>query len=277
MSERPLEVVTTDEVTGQRLGLSKQGAQVLLPVAALLVILGLWWITVRVFNIPQYILPDPSSVFTSMAENRTELLTNTWATGRIAALGLLLSFVVGVPVGLLVARYRVARRILMPPIVALQSLPKVALAPLFVAWLGFGIAPKLIVTVLITFFPLTLATIVGIESITTSTAHLARSMGCRSITFLRYIQLPTAAPYVAAAFRTSATLAVVGTLVAEFVGSIDGLGNLLLIASGNRDTALAFGAIVTVALLGVAFYVAAALIARAATLRLGASYMGSVT
>jgi NitT/TauT family transport system permease protein len=212
-----------------------------------------------------------------MAENRTELLTNTWATGRIAALGLLLSFVVGVPVGLLVARYRVARRILMPPIVALQSLPKVALAPLFVAWLGFGIAPKLIVTVLITFFPLTLATIVGIESITISTAHLARSMGCRSIAFLRYIQLPTAAPYVAAAFRTSATLAVVGTLVAEFVGSIDGLGNLLLIASGNRDTALAFGAIMTVALLGVAFYVSAALIARAATLRLGASYMGSVT
>jgi NitT/TauT family transport system permease protein len=252
-------------------------SQLLLPAAAVGVVVLLWWAIVTIFAIPQYIVPSPGAVFASMAENRVQLLTNAWATGRIAALGLLLSFLLGVPVGLIVARYRFARRVLMPPIVAIQSLPKVALAPLFVAWLGFGIAPKLIITVLVTFFPMTLATIVGVESITRSTAYLARSMGCRSFRFLRYIQLPTAAPFIAAAFRTSATLAVVGALVAEFVGSIEGLGNLLLIASGNRDTTLAFGAILTVGLLGVVFYVGAAALARAATMSLGARYMGSVT
>jgi NitT/TauT family transport system permease protein len=252
-------------------------SQFLLPAIAIALVILSWWVVVAMFDIPQYIVPSPGSVFASMAANRTQLLTNAWATGRIAALGLLLSFLVGVPVGLVVARYRFARRVLMPPIVAIQSLPKVALAPLFVAWLGFGVAPKLIITVLVTFFPLTLATIVGVESITRSTAYLARSMGCRSLAFLRYIQLPTAAPFIAAAFRTSATLAVVGALVAEFVGSIEGLGNLLLIASGNRDTTLAFGAILTVGLLGVVFYVGAAALVRAATMRLGARYMGSVT
>jgi NitT/TauT family transport system permease protein len=251
--------------------------QLVLPIVSLGVVVTLWWVAVLIFDIPSYIVPAPGSVFSSMAENRTELVTQAWATGRIAALGLLLSFVIGVPLGIAVARYRMARRLLMPPIVALQSLPKVALAPLFVAWLGFGVAPKLIITVLITFFPLMLSAIVGAESITISTGYLARSMGCRSVAFLRYIQLPSAAPFIAAAFRTSATLAVVGALVAEFVGSIDGLGNLLLIASGNRDTTLAFGAILTVAILGVLFYVGAAALARAATLRLGARFMGSVT
>jgi NitT/TauT family transport system permease protein len=277
MSDRTVETAMPD-ATGADIRRSERSwSQLLLPAVAVGVVVLLWWVVVTIFAIPQYIVPSPGAVFASMAENRVQLLTNAWATGRIAALGLLLSFLLGVPVGLIVARYRFGRRVLMPPIVAIQSLPKVALAPLFVAWLGFGVAPKLIITVLVTFFPMTLATIVGVESITRSTAYLARSMGCRSFAFLRYIQLPTAAPFIAAAFRTSATLAVVGALVAEFVGSIEGLGNLLLIASGNRDTTLAFGAILTVGLLGVVFYVGAAALARAATMSLGARYMGSVT
>jgi NitT/TauT family transport system permease protein len=276
MSDRPVHSVPGGDATDTPRS-HRSWVPLLLPIITFMGVLALWWALVTIFNIPRYIVPSPGSVFSSMAENRTELITNAWATGHIAALGLMLSFLIGVPVGIVVARFRVARRVLMPPIVALQSLPKVALAPLFVAWLGFGMAPKLIITVLITFFPLTLSTIVGVESITISTAFLAQSMGCRSVAFLRYIQLPSAAPYIAAAFRTSATLAVVGALVAEFVGSINGLGNLLLIASGNRDTTLAFGAILTVALLGVVFYVGAAVLARAATSRLGAQYMGSVT
>jgi NitT/TauT family transport system permease protein len=277
VNDRSVEVIIPEDDANKNHRSHRSWIPVLLPAISLSAVLLLWWAVVTIFSIPRYIVPSPGAVFSSMAENRTELLTNAWATGHIAALGLMLSLVIGVPVGLIVGRFQFARRILMPPIVALQSLPKVALAPLFVAWLGFGIAPKLIITVLITFFPLTLSTIVGVESITVSTAFLARSMGCRSIAFLRYIQLPSAAPYIAAAFRTSATLAVVGALVAEFVGSINGLGNLLLIASGNRDTTLAFGAILTVALLGVVFYVGAAALARAATSRLGTRYMGSVT
>lgn len=249
----------------------------LLPVISFAVVLVAWWAIVGLFSIPPYIIPSPAAVAASMAENRSSLLSAAWATGTVALIGLGTAVVIGIPTGLLIARWPLARRLLMPPLVAIQSLPKVALAPLFVAWLGFGLGPKLLITVLITFFPLTLATIVGVESVSVSTVHLARSMGCSGRRFLSYILLPTAAPYIGAAFRTSATLAVVGTLVSEFVGSANGLGNLLLIASGNRDTALAFAAILTVAILGVVLYVGAAAAARLASVRLGPTYMRSVT
>jgi NitT/TauT family transport system permease protein len=251
--------------------------QILVPAISLAALLVLWAGAIALFDIPKYVIPSPISVIDRMIEERADLASEAIATGSIAALGLLLSIVVGIPLGLMIGLWRSSRRILMPPLVALQSLPKVALAPLFVAWLGFGVAPKLIITVLITFFPMTLATIVGVESVTITTERMARSMGCRGGKYVRYVVLPSAAPYVAAAFRTCATLAVVGTLVAEFVGSANGLGNLLLIASGERDTTLAFGAIIAVAILGIVFYMAAAITARAATRRLGSAYMRSVT
>jgi NitT/TauT family transport system permease protein len=238
---------------------------------------ALWAITVAVFNFPRYVIPKPVDVFRRMWEERHQLFDNGAATSEIAAAGLVLSLAIGVSVGLVIGRWRIARRILMPPIVAIQSIPKVALAPLFVVWLGFGSLPKLIITVLITFFPLVLATVVGVESVPLRTVHLVRSMGCRGLRFLRHLVLPSAAPYVASAFRTSATLAVVGALVAEFVGSEKGLGNYLLIASGNRDTEGAFGAILVVAVLGIIFYAGASVLTRVATMHLGPRYMRSVT
>lgn len=247
----------------------------LLPLTSAALIVALWFAVVSIFELAEYILPSPDAVLSSMLENRAALVEEGLATAWVAAAGLLISAALGVPLGLAIARYRILKRLLMPPVIAIQSIPKVALAPIFVTWLGFGAAPKLIIVVLVTFFPLTLAAIVGVESVTLSTSYLARSIGCRSLGLIRYIWLPAAAPYVAAAFRTAATLAVVGTLVAEFVGSAEGLGNLLLIASGNRDTTLAFAAIITVGILGMVFYGAAALVARAATSRLGSQYMRS--
>jgi NitT/TauT family transport system permease protein len=250
---------------------------VLLPLASLAAAIGAWWAIVTVFSIPRYIIPSPAAVFTRMAESRATLLSNAVASGEIAALALLISLVVGVLIGTVVARWALAKRFLMPPVVAVQSLPKVALAPLFIAWLGFGALPKVFITLLITFFPIMVATTVGMESVSRDTVYMARSMGCRSRKLLTFILLPAAAPYIGAAFRTSATLAIVGVLVSEFVGSANGLGNLLLLASGNRDTTLAFAAIVVVSLLGVLFYAVAAVLTRVATARLGSHYARSVT
>jgi NitT/TauT family transport system permease protein len=270
-------------IVGQRVAPTSRSSpiswsrQIVLPVISLGSLIVLWAAAVALFNIPKYVIPAPMSVLQSMIDEWQQLVSDTVATGTVAALGLLVSVAIGIPLGLLIGMWRLARRLLMPPLVALQSLPKVALAPLFVTWLGFGVAPKLVITVLITFFPMTLATIVGVQSVTLTTARMARSVGCRGGKLIRYIVLPSAAPYVSAAFRTSATLAVVGALVAEFVGSANGLGNLLLIASGERNTTLAFGAIIAVAVLGMVFYVLAAVCARLATRGLGSAYMRSVT
>jgi NitT/TauT family transport system permease protein len=261
----------------RRFARTASALQIVLPVISLAALILVWAAAVPLFDIPKYVIPSPASVLRTMNEERSQLISDASATGTVAVLGLIVSVGVAIPLGLLIGMWRRARRFLMPPLVALQSLPKVALAPLFVAWLGFGIAPKLIITVLITFFPMTLATIVGVQSVTITTVRMAHSMGCRGGKFVRFVVLPSAAPFVSAAFRTSATLAVVGTLVAEFVGSANGLGNLLLIASAERNTTLAFGAILTVAILGIAFYIVAAVAARLATRGLGSAHMGSVT
>lgn len=250
--------------------------EILVPVVLLVLAFVVWGAVVAVFDFPRYVLPKPTEVLRRLWDERHPLWESAIATFTIAAVGLVLSVMIGIPVGLAIGRWRLIRRILMAPIVAIQSIPKIALAPLFVVWLGFGAAPKLIIAVLITFFPLVLATVVGVETVPLRTAHLARSMGIHGPRFLGSVLLPSTAPYVAAAFRTSATLAVVGALIAEFVGSEKGLGNYLLIASGNRDTEGAFAAILVVAMGGIVFYAGASLLARLATVRLGPSYMRSV-
>lgn len=246
-----------------------------IPIVLLILVFVAWGAIVAIFDFPRYVVPKPADVLRRLWDERLPLWRSGIATFTIAAVGLALSVAVGIPVGLSIGRWRVVRRILMPPIVAIQSIPKIALAPLFVVWLGFGTAPKLIITVLITFFPLVLATVVGVETVPLRTAHLARSMGIRGPSFLRYVLVPSTAPFVVAAFRTSATLAVVGALIAEFVGSEKGLGNYLLIASGNHDTEGAFAAILVVAVGGIVFYSGASLVAKLVTVGLGPSYMRS--
>jgi ABC-type nitrate/sulfonate/bicarbonate transport system permease component len=125
----------------------------------------------------------------------------------------------------------------------------------------------MVVVVLITFFPIILGTVVGLESVTQSTMLLARSMGVRSLALYRYILFPTAAPYIAAAFRLGASLAVIGAIFAEFVGSTEGIGTKMMLAIGTHDTVLAFGALIVTAVAGILFYAVASAIAKAVTSR----------
>jgi NitT/TauT family transport system permease protein len=245
----------------------------LLPLVTTAVAVGLWELVIVVFTLPAYVLPHPLDVFERIGTERAILWTNAVATGKIAALALVISAVAGVLLGLVIGWFRTVRQLLMPLLVALQSLPKIALAPIFVAWLGFGTLPKLLIAILITFFPITLAVIVGVENVSTKVVLLSRSMGLARSAFVRKILLPSVAPYAVASLTIAATLAVVGAIVAEFVGSQEGLGNLLLLASGNRDVPLVFAAIIVTALLGIVFYAVAALAGRLLTLRLGAPYM----
>jgi NitT/TauT family transport system permease protein len=243
------------------------------PLVTLAAAIGVWELVIDVFGLQAYVLPHPSEVFRRIGTDRQVLWRNALATGKIAALALVISAITGVLLGLVIGWFRTMRQLFMPLLVALQSMPKIALAPIFVAWLGFGTLPKLLIAVLITFFPITLAVIVGVESIPAAVVLLSRSTGLAGATFVRKIMLPSVAPYAVSSLTIAATLAVVGAIVAEFVGSQDGLGNVLLLASGNRDVPLVFAAIMVTALMGIVFYVAAALVGRLFTLRLGTQYM----
>lgn len=254
--------------------LRRAGAESLLfPLVTLAVAVGCWELTVDVFALPAYVLPHPVDVFERIWTDREVLWTNALATGKIAAAALMISAVTGVLLGLVIGWFRAVRQVLMPVIVGIQSLPKIALAPLFVAWLGFGVVPKLLIAVLVTFFPITLAVVVGVDSISTRVILLSRSMGLVRGPFVAKILLPAVAPYVVASLTIAATLAVVGAIVAEFVGSEEGLGNVLLLASGNQDVPLVFAAIIITAFLGMLFYGVASVAGRLLTLRLGTRYM----
>jgi NitT/TauT family transport system permease protein len=244
-------------------------SDLLLPVISFAALIAMWWLAVELFEPAPYFLPSPDVVADRIVEERESLLSNAKATGGVALLGFGVSLVLGIGLGILIARYFWLRGALMPAVLATQSVPKIALAPLLVVWFGFGTLPKLIVAVLVTFFPILLGTIVGIESVPRSALQLARSMGCRRLSLLWRVLLPWAAPHIATAVRLSATLALIGALFAEFVGSEDGLGVLVLIANGNQDSSLTFAAVVVISMMGLALYLAASLLVKLATRGLG--------
>lgn len=241
----------------------------LFAIASGLALIAVWWVAVEIFDPPTYILPHPAAVFDELFLRRQLLLISFLATAKAAVLGLAISAVLGVFLGLVIARWEWVRAAVMPPLIATQSIPKVALAPVLVVALGFGIATKLVVVVLITFFPLVLGTVVGAQSVPRSTVLVAKSMGCRSLSYTRRIVLPTATPQLAAAFRLAASMSLIGALYAEFVGSSEGLGTVLLLAVGTADTVLAFATIIVVGVAGVIFYAGAVVIVRVATRGLG--------
>jgi NitT/TauT family transport system permease protein len=155
-------------------------------------------------------------------------------------LGFVLSILTAIPLGLLIALSPTARRMVYPFVVVIQLVPKIAVAPLFVVWLGFGLTSKLLLTVLMTFFPLLLASISGFQILDPRFLYLTRSMGATVWQTFRYLRFPSALPVIFGGLKTSATMAATAAIVAEFVGSNKGLGYLLLQATGTLDTTLVF-------------------------------------
>jgi NitT/TauT family transport system permease protein len=189
-----------------------------------------------------------------LAQKSTLLLTNGWVTTKAIILGYLLSILVGVPLALAIFLWPAFARSFYPLLVSSQAVPKTAIAPLFVIWLGFGILPKVLIAFLIAFFAIVISTVVGLGSIEPEKIYLARSMGMSpTMTFFK-IRLPQALPSIFGGLKVAMTLAVVGTVVGEFVGSDSGLGYLLLIANGNLDTPLLFAGFVGLTVIGGTLY-----------------------
>jgi len=189
-----------------------------------------------------------------MVKNAGLLLQNGWVTTIEIMLGFLLSIVVGIPLALAIFLWPAFSRSIMPLLVSSQAMPKVAVAPLFLVWFGFGILPKVLIAFLIAFFPIVINTALGLAAIEPEKIYLARSMGFGpSATFFK-IRLPNALPSIFGGLKISITLAVVGAVVGEFVGGDAGLGYLLMVANGSMDTQLLFAGIVSLTVLGVALY-----------------------
>jgi len=214
----------------------------------------LWELYVRIAEVPTYLLPTPSSAVVEMWDRREFLLEQTYTTALECIVGYVLAVIMGVPLAIVIASSKFMEKSLYPLLVASQVLPKVALAPLFLIVFGFGIASKIVIVLLISFFPIVLNGVIGLQSVERDTIFLAQSMGAGPLKTFWKFRLPHSLPAMFGGFKLAAIFAVVGAVVGEFIGADKGLGRTLLLANGQLNTRLLFATIGYLTIFGVLFY-----------------------
>jgi len=221
-----------------------------------------WEFAVRLFGIKEYLLPPPSLVWTELVKRIDPVTASIWVTTHEIVVGYLLAVVVSVPLALWIASSRFMEDAVYPVIVFLQIIPKIAIAPLFIIWFGFGITPKLLVVFLLSFFPIVVASIAGFKSIDPDIMDFARTTGAGRWRLFARIRLPQALPQIFTGLKVGAALAATAAVVAEFVASDKGLGYLLLQYNGQLETPMVFAIIILLSLIGLVVYYVVELIER---------------
>lgn len=252
--EAPLALPAEDVGAGARTKAARRLRQIgwnLLPPLTFVAIVGLWSLAVNAFSIPAYLLPGPAAVFKRLIAEAPMLWDHSLVTLTEILLGFGLTVVSAIPLGLAIALSRLAKQVLYPPIMLLQLVPKIAVAPLFLVWLGFGLESKVLLTVLMTFFPLLLASISGFAILDTRFLYLTQSMGASRWQTFRYLRVPAALPVIFSGIKTSATIAATAAIVAEFVGANKGLGYVLLRGTSTMDIELTFAVLIVLTLIGI--------------------------
>ena len=224
----------------------------LLPPLTFAAMVGVWWGAVVVFRIPACLLPGPAAVFRRMVTDAPMLWTHSQVTLIEILLGFALTIVTAIPLGLLIALSAIARQVVYPPVMLMQLVPKIAVAPLFLVWLGFGLESKVLLTILMTFFPLLLASISGFMILDDRLLYLTKSMGASRWDTFRYLRFPSALPVIFSGIKTSATIAATAAIVAEFVGANKGLGYVLLRGTSTMDIELVFAVLMVLTIVGIA-------------------------
>jgi NitT/TauT family transport system permease protein len=214
----------------------------------------LWEAAARIFHIPGYILPPPTIILSDGTGKWRSLLTGASYTVQPMLIGFIVAVVLGVLIALAIAFSRAVQAVAYPLLVFLQIVPKIAVAPLFIIWFGFGLMPKVLLVFLLSFFPVVVAATTAFASIEPEILELARSTGAGRLRTFRMVQLPHALPALFGGFKVAAALAATAAVVAEFVASDRGLGYLLMEYNGNLDTSMAFAAIFVLSAMGLALY-----------------------
>ena len=217
-------------------------------ISALLILVA-WQALVSFGNIPHFILPSPVKTATTLWELRGLIASHAWVTSMEILLGLLIGTILGAVTAVWLARSRIARYLVQPVLVLTQALPVFALAPLFTLWLGYGMASKILVAVLIIYFPVASAFFDGLMQTPKAWLNLGKVMEASPRKLLWHIQIPAALPHLASGLRLAAVYAPIGAIIGEWVGASEGLGYLMLLANGRAKIDLMFAALLVLALL----------------------------
>jgi NitT/TauT family transport system permease protein len=226
------------------------------PLATFAALVLLWAAAVRVFDWPVWLVPSPEDVWRALVDNRSLLPRQTWVTFLESIAGFGLAVAVGIPVAVGIASWRLLERTVYPLLLGLNAVPKIAIAPILILWMGFGYGPKVAVSFLLCVFPVVISTASGLQSTPPELVELSRSLCATRWQAFRSFRFPWALPHVFVGLKVAISLAVIGAVIGEFVGASEGLGWVIVNSGSNVNTSLAFGAMVLLALMSIVLFYA---------------------
>ena len=231
-------------------------------VAGFVILFLLWEFGVRIFNVKEYVLPPPSQVVMAVGGHWHAVAEGAWITTLEILAGYFLAIVVSIPLAVAIAFSRFFEQTIYPVVVFLQIIPKIAIAPLFIIWFGFGFTPKLLVVFLLSFFPIVISSIAGFRSVDPEVMDFVHTTGASGWRAFFKVRLPQALPDIFIGLKVGAALSATAAVVAEFVASDRGLGYLLLQYNGDLNTQMVFAVIILLSLIGLIVYFAVELLQR---------------
>lgn len=257
MSTQTLDPVDGPVTGGRaRRGLLRERPELVLVPGLFVLVTGLWELTIIYMKVPSYIFPAPSGIFNALVVRigSGEYVWHALVTLSEAMMGFLAATVAGITIGSIIAQWRIVEKTVYPYLIAIQTTPKVAIAPLFIMWFGFGMTSKVIMAGIIAFFPILVNVIAGLRSTDVQRIELMQSLRASAWQIFWMVRLPSALPMIFAGLQVAIIFSILGAIVGEFVGSNKGLGNLILQMNFNLDTAGVFGALVCLSAMGICLH-----------------------
>lgn len=228
--------------------------RIALPALNLVALVVVWELAVRIFRVPEFILPAPTAILAAMVEHAPALWRNSLFTLYESVAGFLLSVLIGVPLAIAIVWSSYLRNTLYPILLLFQSIPKTAIAPLIILWFGYGDVSKIVIAFLVAFFPIVVDTAMGLISADSDALDLVRSLRSTRWQEFVHIRMPHALPAFFSGAKVAITLAVIGAVIGEFVGASNGLGYLILLSTSSLQTALVFACLIILAIQGIALF-----------------------
>jgi NitT/TauT family transport system permease protein len=228
-------------------------------------VLLVWELAAVAFHVPTFLLPRPSVIAVTLVDKFEPIASNSWDTLLRTLAGFALAVVLGALLGIAIGSSRLIYRGLYPVLIGFNSIPKVAVVPVFVIWFGSGAVPAILTAFLVSFFPISVNVATGLATVEPELLDVLRSLGARKRQILLKVGLPRSLPYFFASLKIAITLAFVGTIISETVAGSRGIGYLMMAATSNFDTPLVFAGLIVIAILGIVMYALFAVIERRMT------------
>ena len=226
----------------------------LIPIFFQLIIIFVWQISIDRFEIPQYILPSPKDIICTLINVLPSITKHIYATLNEALIGFIISILVALILAILMDNVKIIKKCIYPILVVSQTIPIIALAPLFVIWFGFGIMPKIIVVVLVCFFPIVINLIDGLESVDTDMINLLKTMGASKIQIFTLVKLPASTVNFFSGLRIAATYSIMGAVIGEWLGGDRGLGVYMIRAKNSYALDKVFAVIIIIVILSMGLF-----------------------